>query len=325
MMEPKRVTNQNRIDLSVRVGPLRLKNPVLVASGTFQFGEEYGRLYDVNALGGIVTKTATFHPRRGNPPVRVTETPAGMLNSIGLENKGLEGFVREILPVVRRWKTCRIVSISGKNVAEFGVLARTIDRAGGFDAFELNLSCPNVAEGGLDFSTKPELTEKTVRLVRRNTDRPVIAKLTPNVTDIRPIAEAALAGGAHAISLINTLKGMAVDWRRRRPVLSTVAGGLSGPAVKPVALHLVWQVAKTFRCPVIGIGGIMTAEDVMEFLAVGASAVQLGTVNFVEPMAGERIVKELPALLAESGVRRAAEYVGSLQVPALAPFPRAGL
>jgi dihydroorotate dehydrogenase (NAD+) catalytic subunit len=299
-------------DLSVTLGRLHLQNPVLVASGTFGYAREMAGIVDFARLGGIIPKTVTRRPRAGNKPPRTVETASGMLNAIGLDNDGIEHFIQHHLPYLRSLPTAIIANIAGKNEEEFLEMAALIGREKGLAGLELNLSCPNVA-GGADFATDAEVTRRIVGGVRGLCPLPLIAKLTPNVTNIVPIAEAAAAAGADAVSLVNTFVGMAVDWRRRRPILGNVTGGLSGPAIKPLALRLVWQVARHVRIPVIGIGGIATLDDVMEFLVAGASAVQLGTVNFYDPTVAERIVNQLPGALQEAGVHRVSEMIGALK------------
>ena len=300
------------IDLCVALGRLRLKNPIMVASGTFGYAREMAGVVDLGQLGAIIPKTVTRQPRAGNAPPRTFETASGLLNAIGLDNDGIEHFIAHHLPYLRTLPTEIIVNIAGKNEDEFVEMAEQIGRESGLAALELNLSCPNVA-GGLDFATDPAVTGRIVRKVREVCPLPVIAKLTPNVTDIVVIARAAAEAVADAVSLVNTFVGMAVDWRRRRPILGNVTGGLSGPAIKPLALRLVWQVAKSVSIPVIGIGGIATVDDVMEFLVAGASAVQLGTVNFYDPTVSERIVQELPAALAQLRAESVGEIVGTLK------------
>ena len=296
-------------DLSVEVGPLRLSNPVLVASGTF--GALMDTVLDVSKIGGVVEKTVTRRPRKGNPPPRVWETPSGMLNSIGLENYGLEGWIQKRYPEVKDYPCALVVSVSGETVEEYGELVAAIDKLPRVDAFELNISCPNVSHG-LDHATDPASTERVVRISKQATRRPVFAKLTPNVTDIAKVAAAAMEGGADGLSLVNTLKGMAIDWRKRAPALGAVTGGLSGPAIKPVALRMVWEVCgKLPKAPVIGIGGISNADDALEFMVAGARAVQIGTANFVDAMTGERIVDALREKLKEVGVNRLADLVGT--------------
>jgi dihydroorotate dehydrogenase (NAD+) catalytic subunit len=300
-------------DLSVNLGRLRLQNPILVASGTFGYAREMAGVVDFARLGGIIPKTVTRQPRIGNPPPRTVETPSGMLNAIGLDNDGIDHFISHHLPYLRTLPTAVIGNIAGKSEEEFVEMAELIGRQTGLAALELNLSCPNVS-GGVDFAVNPEVTRRVVRQVRAVCPLPLIAKLTPNVTDVVPVAEAAAEAGADAVSLVNTFIGMAIDWRRRRPILGNVTGGLSGPAIKPLALRLVWQVARKVQVPVCGIGGIATIDDVMEFLVAGASAVQLGTVNFYDPTASVRIVEQLPEALTQLGARTVREAVGSLQV-----------
>lgn len=298
-------------DLSVSLGRLRLANPILVASGTFGYAKEMAGLVDFAKLGGIIPKTVTAAPRAGNTPPRTVETASGMLNAIGLDNDGLEHFFTHHLPHLRTLPTSIIGNIAGKTEDEFVQMAGRVHEAGrGLAALELNLSCPNVS-GGLDFATDPELTKRIVRRCRDACpDLPLIAKLTPNVTDITVMAKAAADGGADAVSAVNTFVGMAIDWRRRKPILGNVTGGLSGPAIKPLALRAVWRIAKTNAIPIIGVGGIATIDDVMEFLVAGASAVQIGTANFYDPTASVRIVDALPAALGDS---RLADVIGTLQ------------
>lgn len=299
------------VDLAVQLGRLHLPNPILVASGTFGYAREMEGLVDVRRLGGILPKTITAEPRAGNPPWRTIETAAGMLNSIGLDNDGIEAFIAHHLPYLATLGTPVVVSIAGRTHEEFVRMSGRFSRLTGVAAIELNISCPNVS-GGVDFGTDPKMCEQVVSGCRAATAVPVIAKLTPNVTSIPDMARAAEAGGADAISLINTCLGMAVDWRRRRPMLGNVLGGLSGPAIKPIALRAVFQAAKAVKTPLIGIGGIATIDDVMEFLVAGASAVQLGTVNFYNPRASMEVLEALPGVLATAGVRRVADLVGTL-------------
>ena len=300
------------IDLTVQLGRLRLPNPVLVASGTFGYAREMQGLVKLSRLGGIIPKTITRQPRAGNVPWRTIETAAGMLNSIGLDNDGIDAFIEHHLPYLRTAGSPIIVSIAGRNQQDFVELAAQLDQQPGVAAIELNISCPNVS-GGVDFGTDPALCEAVVAGVRRACSLPVLAKLTPNVTSIASIAQAAEAGGADAISLINTCLGMAVDWRRRRPLLGNVLGGLSGPAIKPIALRAVYQVSRAVSTPIVGIGGIATIDDVMQFLVTGASAVQLGTVNYYRPTASMEILDALPAALAELGAVSLREVVGTLE------------
>jgi dihydroorotate dehydrogenase (NAD+) catalytic subunit len=300
------------MDLMVTLGRLQLPNPILVASGTFGYAREMAGIVDLARLGGIIPKTVTRHPRSGNAPPRTIETPSGMLNAIGLDNDGIDHFIAHHLPYLRTLPTAIIANIAGENESDFVAMAEQIGREAGLAGLELNLSCPNVA-GGIDFATDPLVTRRVVERVRRVCPLPIIAKLTPNVTDIAAIAQAAADGGADAVSLVNTFIGMAIDWRKRRPILGNITGGLSGPAIKPLALRMVWQVARRVRIPIIGIGGIATMDDVMEFLVAGASAVQLGTVNFYDPTASQRIVDQLPAALAKLGAVNVRDVVGSIQ------------
>ena len=294
------------VDLSVALGRLVLPNPILVASGTFGYGREMTGFVDLARLGGIVPKTITPLPRQGNAPWR--------LNSIGLDNDGVEAFLARQLPWLTGCGAPVIVSIAGANAAEFVQLAERLDGVPGIAALELNVSCPNVSHG-VDLGSDPASCRGVVAGVRAATALPVIAKLTPNVTDIVAIARAARDGGADAVTLINTCQGMAVDWRRRRPMLGNVVGGLSGPAIKPIALRCVHQVRRAVEIPIIGVGGIMTIDDCMEFLVTGASAVQVGTANFAEPVVSTRLLDELPAALAALNAVRIRDVVGTLAVP----------
>lgn len=299
------------ISLEVDLGRLRLANPILVASGTFGYAREMDGLVDVRRLGGILPKTITKLPRPGNRPPRTYETAAGMLNSIGLDNDGVEAFITQHLPYLGSLGTAIIVSVAGKTDQEFVDLAARLDGQPGVAALELNISCPNVS-GGHDFGTDPVMCEKVVAACRKACNLPIIAKLTPNVSRIDPIAKAAEAGGADAIALINTCLGMAVNWRRRQPILGGIVGGLSGPAIKPIALRAVYQARAAVKIPLIGIGGIASIDDVMEFLVVGANAVQIGTANFYNPGLTMAILDRLPSVLAEAGVGSVRELVGSL-------------
>jgi dihydroorotate dehydrogenase (NAD+) catalytic subunit len=301
-------------DLSVTLGRLTLRNPIAVASGTFGYAREMAGSVDLSRLGAVIPKTVTRKPRAGNPPPRTAETPSGMLNAIGLDNDGIDHFIAHHLPYLRTLPTAIIANIAGESEADFLEMAEMIGREPGLAGLELNLSCPNVA-GGLDFATDPALTRRIVAGVRAICPLPLIAKLTPNVTNLVPIAGAAADGGADAVSLINTFIGLAVDWRRRRPILGNTTGGLSGPAIKPLALRLVWQVARSVKVPVIGVGGIATIDDVMEFLVAGASAVQIGTANFFDPTVSVRLVEQLQGALATLGATRVHDVVGTLQPP----------
>lgn len=306
------------IDLAVQLGRLRLPNPILVASGTFGYAREMEGLVELSRLGGILPKTITQEPRAGNSPWRTVETAAGMLNSIGLDNDGIEAFIAYHLPYLATLGVPIIVSIAGRTLEEFVQMTARLDGLAGVAAIELNISCPNVS-GGVDFGTDANLCERVVASCRAATSVPIIAKLTPNVTSIPAMARAAAAGGADAISLINTCLGMAIDWRRRRPMLGNVMGGLSGPAIKPIALRCVYQAAQATETPIIGIGGIATIDDVMEFLVAGATAVQLGTVNFYNPRATMEVLDALPAALATAGASRVADVVGTLVAEMASP------
>ena len=300
------------VDLRVELGRLKLANPILVASGTFGYAREMAGLVDLARLGGIVPKTITQLPRKGNAPWRTIETPSGMLNSIGLDNDGIDAFVAHHLPYLGEQRTAIIVSIAGRTHEEFVAMAAQLSPYQQVAAVELNISCPNVS-GGVDFGTDTAMCERVVAACRENCAHPIIAKLTPNVTSIAEMAKAAAAGGADAISLINTCQGMAIDWRRRKPMLGNIIGGLSGPAIKPIALRAVYQAARAVETPIIGIGGIANCDDVMEFLVAGASAVQLGTVNFYNPTASLQVLDALPTALAEIGATSVREIVGTLQ------------
>jgi dihydroorotate dehydrogenase (NAD+) catalytic subunit len=314
--------NPFAVDLSVRLGRLVLPNPIMVASGTFGYAREMAGFVELARLGAIVPKTVTALARPGNAPWRTIETAAGMLNSIGLDNDGIDAFIEHHMPYLATLGTPIIVSIAAHDFDEFVRMCRQLDDVPGVAAIELNVSCPNVS-GGVDFGTDAVMCEKVVAGCRKATHLPILAKLTPNVTDIASIARAAEAGGADAISVINTCLGMAVDWRRKRPMLGNIVGGLSGPAIKPIALRAVYQVAKAVSIPVVGIGGIATLDDVMEFLVAGANAVQLGTVNFYNPTATMQVLDALPATLVAAGVARVSEIVGSLQTEKTPPTHQA--
>jgi dihydroorotate dehydrogenase (NAD+) catalytic subunit len=299
-------------NLSTTLGRLTLRNPILVASGTFGYAREMAGVVDFGRLGGIIPKTVTAKPRAGNATPRTVETASGMLNAIGLDNDGIDHFIDHHLPYLRTLPTAVIANIAGKTEDEFVEMATKIGRQAGLAALELNLSCPNVS-GGTDFATDPAVTGRIIRRVRDVCPLPILAKLTPNVTNIVAIAQAAGDAGADAVSLVNTFVGMAIDWKRRKPILGNVTGGLSGPAIKPLALRMVWQVATRTSVPVVGIGGIATIDDVMEFLVAGARAVQLGTVNFYDPTASVRMVEQLPRALETLGAASVSEVVGTLR------------
>jgi dihydroorotate dehydrogenase (NAD+) catalytic subunit len=302
--------------LQVSIGSLVLMNPVLVASGTFGSGVEAEGIVDLSKLGGVVTKSVTTARREGNPTPRIFETASGMLNSIGIQNPGLDGWIRDVLPAFRKIPTARIVNVAGESAEDFERLCAAFGREEGIDALELNVSCPNVAKG-LDFGVDPALLEPLVARCRRAVKLPLIVKLTPNVTDVTVPAKAAERGGADAVSLVNTFVGLAIDWRRRVPQIgsATGTGGLSGPAIKPLALHAVRQAASAVKIPVIGIGGIRTADDVMEFVVAGAVAVQVGTQNFVDPGAAATIVARLEEWVASGLVPSISAWRGTLRAP----------
>lgn len=296
--------------LAVDIGGLVLPNPVLVASGTFGFATEYAPFLDLSRLGGVVLKGVTWAPREGNAPPRLAETPAGLLNAIGLANPGVEVLIREKLPLLAGLACPVVVNIAGETVAEFARLAERLSGVPGVAALEVNVSCPNVARGGMQFGADPAACAEVVRAVRANTGLPVIVKLSPNVTSIAAVAQAAEKAGADALSLINTLWGMAIDIERQRPVLGNVTGGLSGPAVKPVALRCVWQVYEAVGIPLIGMGGILTAGDAVEFILAGARAVALGTANFVDPGAAPAVAAGIEEYLARRGIADVNDLVG---------------
>lgn len=293
---------------------IKMKTPILTGSGTFGFGEEFADFVDLSSIGGVVVKGTTLKPRRGNDGVRITETPAGMLNCIGLENPGVEVFLKETLPRIRQYDMNVIVNISGSSVEDYGLLAEKLD-ATDIAAIEVNISCPNVKEGGIVFGTDPKAAAAVTRAVKSHTGKPVIVKLSPNVTDIVCMAKAVEDAGADAISLINTLLGMQIDIRTWTPVLGNITGGLSGPCVKPVAVRMVWQVAQAVHVPIIGMGGIMSAEDAVEFFLAGASAVAIGTANFTDPSCITKISDELAAYLAAHRLENIHDLIGKIKIP----------
>ncbi len=300
-----------QVDLSIELAGLSLANPVLVASGTFGYGTEYDELVDVGRLGGICTKAVTLEPRVGNPPPRICETPAGMLNAIGLQNPGVEVFIDEKMPALREFGVPVIVNIAGESVADYVSLAQRLSDCPDIAALELNLSCPNVKRGGMQFGIDGELTERVVAAVREVTELPLIAKLSPNVTDIVTIARAARDGGADALALINTLLAVSIDIKRRQPMLANVTGGLSGPAIRPVAVRMVWEVAQAVDLPIIGMGGITSVGDALQFIMAGATAVAVGTANFVEPDVAVRIINDLEDFCQQAGVARVTDLIGA--------------
>ncbi|MGI6421770.1 MAG: dihydroorotate dehydrogenase [Syntrophomonadaceae bacterium] len=296
--------------MSVNLGGLQMQNPVAVASGTFGYGREYQPYMDISKIGAVIVKGTTLEPRCGNPPPRIYETPAGMLNAIGLENPGIEVFLQEYLPSLMEEGVTVVANLAGNSVDEYALITRIIDNHPGIAAIELNISCPNVKQGGMQFGTDPRLVRQVVEAVKKETRLPVIPKLSPNVSDIVSIAKAARDGGADALSMINTLMGMAVDIDKRKPVLGNVFGGLSGPAIKPVALRMIYQVYKEVDLPILGGGGISNTRDALEFIMVGASAVSIGTGNFVNPSLAQEIAQGLENYLMEQGLSNIQELVG---------------
>jgi dihydroorotate dehydrogenase (NAD+) catalytic subunit len=297
-------------NLAVEVAGIKMKNPIMVASGCFGFGQEYNRFYDLSRLGGIMTKGTTLEPKLGNPPPRIAETPAGMLNSIGLQNPGVEKVISEELPWLSQFDVQVIVNISGYSIAEFEELAQRLDGVPGVAGLELNISCPNIKGGGMAFGTDPHSAAQVVKSVRAKTKLPLIVKLSPNVTEITEIAKAVESAGADGVSLINTLLGMAIDIKKRRPVLANVMGGLSGPAVKPIAVRMVYQVYRAVKIPIIGMGGITTFEDVVEFMLAGADAVAIGAGNFLDPYLPLKIIEDLEGWLLKEGIKDIGEIIG---------------
>lgn len=300
--------------MHVNIGGIELKNPVMTASGTFGYAREFERLMDLNRLGAIIVKGLSLEPSRGNPPPRILETPCGMLNAIGLENVGLEAFVKEKLPVLKMIEPPVFVNIYGKSMADYAELASRLEDIEEVSGIEVNISCPNVKRGGMAFGAYPESAAQVIRVVRKSTTRPLMVKLSPNVTDITEIARSVEGEGADSISLINTITGMAIDIETRRPKLANITGGLSGPAIRPVALRMVWQVAQVVKIPVIGVGGIMTAKDALEFLIAGAVAVQVGTANFINPHVTIDIIEGIEAFLVEKNITDLADVIGTLKV-----------
>ena len=303
-------------DLQVDLAPhcpreLRLRNPVMVASGCFGYGPEYARYIDIQRLGAIVCKGTTLRPRAGNPPPRLVETPAGLLNSIGLQNPGVDTVIAEYAPLWAEWEVPVLVNIAGETVDEYAELARRLDEVAGVAGLEVNISCPNVAAGGLAFGVDAHAAAAVTRAVRRATTLPVLVKLSPNVADIVPIARAVVDEGADALTLINTVRGLAMDVERRRPVLARAIGGLSGPAIRPIALAMVYEVAGAVDVPIVGLGGITSAHDALEFFLAGASAVQVGTACFVDPQAPLRVLEGLQAWMEREGVAGLGEIVGA--------------
>ena len=300
------------VDMSVNLAGVFMKNPVVVASGTFGFGREYGQFYDLSELGGICCKGLTLHPRTGNPPPRIAETPMGMLNSVGLQNPGVDVFIAEDLPELRKYDLAVIANISGNTPEEYGIMCEKLSRAG-VDMIEVNISCPNVKAGGLAYGTRPELAAEVTRVAKEHSSVPVMVKLSPNVTDIVEIARAVDEAGADALSLINTLRGMRIDIQTRRPILKMNTGGLSGPAVLPVAVRMVWEVAGAVAKPILGMGGVARGEDAAELMLAGASAVAVGTACFADPYAPLRVRDGLEKLAAGQGLDRVSALRGAVR------------
>ena len=301
-------------NLNINIGKLQLKNPVMTASGTFGYGPEFSDFMDLSRIGGIFVKGTTLHSRQGNPYPRMAETPSGMLNAVGLQNKGVEYFINNIYPTVKDIDTNILVNLSGSTIEDYVEAAIMLNELEKVPGIELNISCPNVKEGGMAFGTSCLSASQVVREVRRVYKKDLIVKLSPNVTDISEIARAVEDEGADSVSLINTLLGMAIDSEKRKPVLSTITGGLSGPAVKPIALRMVWQVAKAVKIPVIGLGGIMNAADAIEFMLAGASAIQIGTANFIDPTVSVKVVDGINDYLDRHGYKSVSEIIGALEV-----------
>lgn len=301
-------------DLNVNIGELRMKNPVMTASGTFGYGEEFADFIDITRIGGIIVKGTTLHKREGNPYPRMAETPSGMLNAVGLQNKGADYFVNQIYPRIKDIQTHMIVNVSGSAIEDYVKTAEIMNELDKISAIELNISCPNVKQGGMAFGVTTTGASEVVKAVRAAYKKTLIVKLSPNVTDITEIARAAEGAGADSVSLINTILGMAIDAERRRPILSTVTGGLSGAAVKPIALRMVWQVAKAVKIPVIGLGGIMDWKDAVEFLLAGASAIQIGTANFIDPEVSVKVSDGINNYLDRHGYKSVTEIIGALEV-----------
>ena len=302
------------VDLQVNLGGLELKNPVMTASGTFGYGYEYDDFIDVSSLGGIIVKGTTLNPREGNKYPRLAETPQGIINAVGLQNKGVDFFCKNINPKLTKYTTNVLVNVSGSTIDDYVATAERINELDNIPAIELNISCPNVKEGGMAFGTSTESASKVVEAVRKVYKKHLMVKLSPNVTSIADIAKAVEGAGADSVSLINTLLGMAIDAEKRKPVISTITGGLSGAAVKPIALRMVWQVSKAVNIPIVGLGGIMNATDAIEFLLAGASAIQIGTANFIDPTTSVKVVKGIEEYLERNSFTSVKEIIGGLLV-----------
>jgi len=300
------------VNLEVNINGLSLKNPVLTASGTFGFGEEFDDFIDINRLGGFIVKGTTLEPRQGNPYPRMAETPSGMLNAVGLQNKGVEHFVQATYPRIKNYNTAIFVNVNGSTIDDYVKTAEHIASLDDIPGIELNISCPNVKAGGMAFGTNAQMAAEVTKAVRKVYPKHLMVKLSPNVTDITEIARAVESAGADSVSVINTLLGIAVDIHKRKPVLSTVTGGLSGPCIKPVALRMVWQVYKAVKIPIIGIGGIMNAEDAIEFLLAGATAVQVGTANFIDPQITIKVIDGIEEYLQKYGFTSPTDIIGAI-------------
>ena len=307
----EQLSKEMELDLTVNLGGIKMNNPVAVASGTFGYGREYEDYIDIAGIGAVIVKGTTLEPRFGNAPPRIIETAAGMLNAIGLENPGIDVFVNEYLPYLYEKKVTVIANLAGNTIAEYAGIAARLEGCPGIAGIELNISCPNVKQGGLQFGTDPIMVKNVVQAVKAETSLPVMPKLSPNVTDIVEIARAAQEGGADALSMINTLMGMAIDVKTRRPVLANVFGGLSGPAIKPVALRMIYQVRREIDLPILGGGGIMNATDALEFIMAGSTAVSVGTGNFVNPQLADDIVSGLKTFMLENKVQKLSDIVGA--------------
>ncbi len=301
------------VDLKIQLAKLQLKNPVMTASGTFGYGTEYADFIDISRIGGIVVKGTTLRERQGNPYPRMAETPSGMLNAVGLQNKGVDYFIQHIYPEIKSFDTEIFVNVSGSTLEDYIIASEKLNALDKIPGIELNISCPNVKEGGMAFGTSCLSASQVVKAVRRVYKNELMVKLSPNVTDIAEIAKAVENEGADSISLINTMLGMAIDAEKRKPILSTITGGLSGPAIKPIALRMVWQVAKAVKVPVIGMGGIMNATDAIEFLLAGASAIQIGTANFIDPIVSIKVIEGIEAYLVKHGCSSVYDIIGMLE------------
>ncbi len=307
------MTKKTAPDLKVRIGNLKLKNPVMTASGTFGYGDEYAEFVDLSKLGAIVVKGLSLKPKQGNPPPRIVETPAGMLNAIGLQNIGIDSFIKKKMPFLRECKTKVIANFFGDSIDEYVKAAEKLSSVKGIDALEMNISCPNKQAGWIVFGTEPEVTRNVVKAVRNATKLPLIVKLSPNVTDISLMAQVAEDAGADALSLINTLSGMAIDIQSQKPKLANITGGLSGPAIKPVAIRMVWECFRKVDIPIIGMGGIISADDAIEFMLAGASAVAVGTVNFIHPSITTDIIRGMKDYMRYKGVISIQDLIGAIK------------